>query len=86
MTAVVVRHLPSLHGAQQIVMWYAGRVWTLRVLLIALPLAVLGAGFATLAPTPFVAIQTQPPARLVAAATLIAAIILAIVGVHMLAN
>src|ERR1039458_2263742 len=54
MGALVVRQLLPLqhepaHTAHRIVMWYAGRVWTLWVLLIALPLAVLVTGCVTLA-------------------------------------
>jgi hypothetical protein len=49
MTALVVRNLGSLqyepaHTAQQLVLWYAGRMWTLWVLLVALPLTVLVSG------------------------------------------
>src|SRR5260370_40210727 len=54
MTALVLRSLQPLqyqlaHSAQQLVMWYAGRMWTLWVLLLALPLSVLVTGCATLA-------------------------------------
>src|SRR5258708_12002912 len=53
MTALVVRSLSPLpyepaHTAQQLVMWYAGRMWTLWVLLLALPFTVLVTGCATL--------------------------------------
>ena len=49
MGALVVRELQPLqnepaHTAQQLVMWYAARMWTLWVLLIALPFAVLVTG------------------------------------------
>lgn len=52
MGALLVRNLSPLqdgpaHTAQQIVMWYAGRMWTLWVLLIALPLGVLVTGSIT---------------------------------------
>ena len=52
MGALVVRNLTPLqdepaHTAQQIVMWYAGRMWTLWLLLIALPLGVLVTGCIT---------------------------------------
>ena len=52
MGALVVRNLSPLqdepaHTAQQIVMWYAGRMWTLWVFLIALPLGVLVTGCVT---------------------------------------
>jgi hypothetical protein len=53
MTALVVRNLGPLlyepaHTARQLVMWYAGRMWTLWVLLLALPFTVLVSGCATL--------------------------------------
>lgn len=53
MTAVFVRGLlpqqyEPAHTAQRIVMWYSMRPWTLWVLLIALPFAVLVTGCATL--------------------------------------
>jgi hypothetical protein len=49
MTSLVVRNLGPLqyepaHTAQQLVLWYAGRMWTLWVLLVALPLTVLVSG------------------------------------------
>jgi len=82
MTALVVRYLgPSqdepAHSAQQVVMWYAGRQWTLWVLLIALPLTVLVTGCATL---------LRRRDALLIATTSIAGVILAIVGMHMMAN
>ena len=54
MTALVVRELETLpyvpaHTAQRIVLWYSGHAWTLWVLLLALPLAVLVIGCTTLA-------------------------------------
>src|SRR5579864_6850130 len=49
LTAVVVRYVPPLHdGAQGIVMLYAGKMWTLWVLLVTLPLCVLVTGCAAL--------------------------------------
>ncbi len=103
MAALVLRNLPLqyqlAHGAQELVMWYAGRVWTLWVLLLALPLTVLVTGCATLAHSwnreialPDGARQLPGIARahfatlLVALTTLAAAVILAIVVLHMLAN
>ena len=49
MTSLVVRNLglpqyEPAHTAQQVVMWYAGRLWTLWVLLFALPCMVLVSG------------------------------------------
>jgi hypothetical protein len=44
MTALAIRNLPLSEVAntgQRIVMWYSGRMWTLWVLLLALPFAVL---------------------------------------------
>jgi len=104
MGALVVRNLePLAYGpartAQQIVMWYAGKVWTLWVLLVALPLAVLVTGSATLlrgwsqdgelasSAQPSLAVMRARPATLVVAVTTLAAAgILAIVVLHMLAN
>jgi len=53
MTGLIVRNFqPQQYEpaatAQRIVMWYSGRPWTLWVLLIALPIAVLVTGGATL--------------------------------------
>jgi len=53
MTALVARNLEPLlyepaHSARQLVMWYAGRMWTLWVLLFGLPFTVLVSGCATL--------------------------------------
>lgn len=104
MTALVVRHLQPLqdepaHAAQQIVLWYAARPWTLWVLLIALPLAVLVTGGAALlrdwndnpelrqaARHPLVAVREHGATLFVAAATLTAGVVLAVVAVHMLRN
>src|SRR5436309_4394915 len=47
MAALVIRNLPMhemADSAQRIIMWYSRRVWTLWVLLLALPLAVLTTG------------------------------------------
>jgi hypothetical protein len=101
MTALVVRNLQSepAHTAQHIVMWYAGRMWTLWVLLLALPFTVLVTGGAVLlrgrsrdlAPpnTPrrsLATLRAHPASLFVAATTLTAASILVIVVLHMLAN
>jgi hypothetical protein len=103
MTALM-RNLPPLqydpaHTAQRIVMWYAGRMWTLWVLLLALPFTVLVTGGAALlhgrsrdlaAPNPtwrsFAMLRAHPASLFVAATTLTAASILVIVVLHMLAN
>lgn len=102
MTAVVVRYVPSLHdGAQRIVMSYAGKVWTLWLLLLALPLCVLVTGCMTLLrdwshDTDFPNTGRQPvlarlhdkpsALRFVGALTFAAAGILATVVLHMLAS
>ena len=49
MAALIIRNLTPIqsepgHTAQQIVMWYAERMWTLWVLLLALPFTALVAG------------------------------------------
>ncbi len=88
------------HTAQQIVMWYAARprigLW---VLLIALPLAVLALGLGTLlrcwssddelrqaAWQMLAAVRAHLATLLVAAATLAAGAILAIVALHVLTD
>lgn len=102
MGALVVRRLHSLHGetahtAQQIIMWYAGRMWTLWLLLVTLPFAVLVTGSITFLRSMVnrelpqgvrsSAISPIDPAMLpVGALTLAAAVILAIVALHILAN
>jgi hypothetical protein len=85
--------------AQRIVIWYSGRMWTLWFLLLALPLAVLVTGCATLrhswnrdielphAAQQSLAMIPAPLATLfVAGTTLTSAGILAVVVLHMLAN
>jgi hypothetical protein len=84
LTALLVRGVLPVqpgpaHAAQEIVMWYAGRTWTLWLLLIALPLAALVTGCAALLRRPLAT-------RIIAATTLAAASILGIVVLHMLAN
>ena len=104
MGALALRKLQPLQNepeqtAQRIVMWYAARQWTLWVLLIALPFAVLVIGFITLARNwrddmelpqaalqTFAAIRTDRTMLVVAAMTLTAGVVLAIVVMHMLAN
>lgn len=83
--------------AQRIVMWYSARMWTLWLLLLGLPFAVLVTGCATLLRSwnhdvelPHAARLAMIPAPLatlfVAGTTLLSAGILAIVVLHMLAN
>jgi hypothetical protein len=104
MTALVVRNISPpqyqpAHIAQQLVMWYAGRMWTLWVLLLALPFIVLVMGCATLGHSRNRDIELLHTARhslavvrarlatlFVVATTLAAAGILVIVVLHMLAN
>ena len=104
MSALVLRSLQPLqyepaHSAQQLVMWYAGRMWTLWVLLLGLPLTVLVTGCAALLgywngaiAVPHTAwrslamLRANLAALFIAATTLAAGVILAIVVLHMLAN
>lgn len=82
MTALVVRNLSQLEfarPAQQIVMWYSDRMWALWLLLLALPCGALVTGCAALA-------QAWRPRVIFVATTLISAVILAIVVLHMAAN
>lgn len=104
MTALALRNLQPLqyepaHSAQQLVLWYAGRMWTLWVLLLGLPFTVLVSGCAALLHSwnrgivlPLTARQSLAMIRahlatlFIAATTLIAGVILAIVVLHVLAN
>jgi len=103
LAAVVVRGVPVAQDparvAQGIVAWYAGRVWTLWLLLLSLPLAALVTGCAALlrgAASGSAAGDTGRAAvalvrgslatRVIAVTTLAAAGILALVVLHMLAH
>ena len=106
MTALVVRNLQPLqnepaHMAEQLVQWYSGRMWTLWVLLLALPFTALITGCATLLGSrnrvsepplagspalPATIVRWHPATVLVAVATLVAGVMLAIVVLHMAAN
>jgi hypothetical protein len=104
MGSLVVRNLSPLqnepaHTAQQIVMWYAGRMWTLWALLIASPLGVLvtgcimfarsrskDVGLPKAAQQMLAAIHANRAMLIVAVMTLTAGAILTIVVLHMLAN
>jgi hypothetical protein len=104
MTALVLRNLQPLQyeparSAQQLVMWYAGRMWTLWFLLLGLPLIVLVSGCAELLRSYnrdiFLPLTSQKSLAMVrahlsslfiAATTLMAVVILAIVVLHVLAN
>jgi hypothetical protein len=104
MTALVLRNLQPLQyeparSAQQLVMWYAGRMWTLWFLLLGLPLIVLVSGCAellrsynrdiVLPPTSqksLAMVRAHLSSLFIAATTLVAGVILAIVVLHVLAN
>jgi hypothetical protein len=104
MTALILRELQPqqydpAHSAQQVVMLYAGKVWTLWILLLALPITVLVLGCATLlrrwksdSALPSAArqlvtvIRAQFAMLVVTAATVTAGGILLIVVLHMLAD
>jgi hypothetical protein len=104
MTAVLVGAGDAQYGlariAQQIVMWYSARMWTLWLLLLVLPFVVLLAGCATLLRSWNQDVERRPAARqsltamvpaplatlFVAGMTLASAGILAIVVLHMLAH
>jgi hypothetical protein len=79
------------HTAQLIVDWYAGKVWTLWVLLVSLPLLALILGCASLFLN-CIALKPSPNIRwngatiTIASETLAAFVILVIVAFHILAN
>ena len=102
LVAVIVQRLQPLqpaHTAQHIVMWYAERMWTLWILLLALPLAVLVSGciswlqdssgsvqVASLARRALAALHPAGARTSIAVTTATAAVIVGIVILHMLAN
>jgi hypothetical protein len=104
MTALALRNLAPLPNepariAQQLVMWYAGRIWTLWVLLLGLPFVVLVSGSAEMLRSwsrgivlpltsrkSLAMVPAHLESLLIAATTLIAGVILAIVVLHVLAN
>jgi hypothetical protein len=104
MTALLLRVLQPqqyepAYTAQQIVMWYAGRQWTLWVLLITLPIIVLVIGCAVLLTIwngdvglwqavrhPLIAIRTHIPTLFIAAETLTAGLVLVVAIVHILTH
>jgi hypothetical protein len=104
MTALVLRNLQPLQyeparSAQQLVMWYAGRMWTLWFLLLGLPLIVLVSGCAELlrsynrdivlpltSEKSLAMVRAHLSSLFIAATTLMAGVILAIVALHVLAN
>ena len=103
-TALGVRNLQPLQyeparSAQQLVMWYAGRMWTLWFLLLGLPLIVLVSGCAELlrsynrdivlpltSQKSLAMVRAHLSSLFIAATTLVAGVILAIVVLHVLAN
>lgn len=104
MAALMLRHLAPLpyesaRSAQQLVMWYAGRMWTLWVLLLGLPFIVFVSGCAELrrnwnrdivvqltSRKPLAIVRAHLTSLAIAATTLIAGVILTIVVLHVLAN
>jgi hypothetical protein len=102
MASLVVRNLGPMnsepaHTARTIVMWYAGRMWTLRVLLFTLPCIVLISGLLALrtryrdavrlgSQRSLASSRSHWPVRLVSVATVASAGILAIVGFHVLTH
>ena len=102
--AVIVQRLQPLqrepaHTAQHIVMWYAERMWTLWILLLALPLAVLISGcisllqdssgraqIASFAQRALTALHPAGARTSIAVTTATAAVIVGVVILHMLAN
>ena len=104
MTALMLRNLQPLQyeparSAQQLVMWYAGRTWSLWILLLGLPFIVLVSGCAELLRSwnrervlPLTSWKSLAMLRerlatlFVAATTMIAGVILVIVVLHVLAN
>ena len=86
--ALLARQLQLLHdNAQQIVMWYAARGWTLWVLLLGLPFTVLIIGCVTLLQNWKTMTERSHVANLIiAATTLTAGVTLAVVIIHMLMN
>ena|SRR5579864_2787459 len=104
MGSLIARNVSTLqnepaHTAQQVVMWYAGRTWTLWVFLVTFPLSVLvtgGIAFARnwsgharlpQATKPMLAaIHVNRGMQIIAVLTVTAGAILTIVVLHMLAN
>ena len=103
MGSLLMRNLLPLddarNGPHRIVMWYAGRLWTLWLLLIGLPLTVVLVGCATLASSwtgdralreavahVRAALAPHVATLLIAASTLFAGGVLVIVALHAVAN
>lgn len=101
MGSLFLRRLPASGldmAAQRTVMWYAERQWTLWLLLVVLPLVALFVGCATLLQgwsteglrtaghKSVAGFSTGGATVLITALTIVAAMILAIVCLHILAN
>jgi hypothetical protein len=103
MTALALRNLQPLQyeparSAQQLVMWYAGRMWTLWVLLLGLPFIAVVSGCAELLRSwsrdiipvtsrkSLAMVRARLASLFIAATTMIAGVILVIVVLHVLAN
>src|SRR4029077_13367314 len=100
MTALALRNLQPLQyepaqSAQQLVMWYAGRMWTLWVLLLGLPFIALVSGCAALLRSwsrdivlplasrkSLATVRAHLASLFIAATTMIAGVILVIVVLH----
>jgi hypothetical protein len=95
---VVARHIEFIGPpARQIALWYAYRFWTLWVFMISLPIAALLIGCVTLLWNDgiemrttinqrLVAIRKSLPKQVIAVSTLVAAVILVLVAIHMAMN
>jgi hypothetical protein len=82
MAALVARQLPQTalaSPAEGLVAWYSARMWTLWLLLLAMPCVALVTGGAALA-------QAWRPRFAFVVTTLLSAVFLAIVVLHMAAN
>ncbi len=103
MAALIGRSLPPdwqmAQAAHHVVSWYSGRIWTLWVLLLALPLSVVFSGVASfwcsakdgLNTTPgraqtIASLHNERAALCVAITTIAAGLILSVVILHMLGN
>jgi hypothetical protein len=87
------------NGAQQIVIWFASRTWTLWILLVGLPMGVMALGFPILingwyndpslredTSHALGAVRAHLTMFVIGSATLAAAIFLVLVALHMLLN
>ncbi len=102
LVSVIVQHLKVLQPAptaQHIVMWYAERMWTLWILLLALPLSVLISGCisllrdwsgsthaASVSDKSLDTLHLAGTKTAIAVTTATAAVIVGVVILHMLAN